>query len=218
MPKVVKVGLMLMGCANLTDKKYKQYLNYLSERGAKIQTWDSEEPEEPNKVPRSELLEPGGFTVSLEKVEFRVSTLLRSRSYLARFECPSSEKGAKEVLKPATKHIDELFELLAPAYGFIDLLGDEPPDLSEAVDESRVRWLFWWNYFGREFVATVGKSHLEKAPFLQTEDLPKGALKCSTRALPFERIDSKRAKELISYFGGPSRCDIYDAAQHPIDF
>lgn len=218
MSKVVKVGLMLLDCANLTDKKYQLFLDYLGKRGAKVQTWDSEKPQDPRKVPRDQFFEPGGFTVSLEKVEFRVSTLLRSRSYLARFDCPVSEAGAEKVLKSATKHIDELFELLAPAYGFIDLLGDEPPELSEAVEESKVRWLFWWNYFGSEFVATIGKDLLKKAPFFKIEDLSNGALKCSTRALPFEKVDQKRAKELISYFGGPGRCDIYDAAKHPIKF
>src|ERR1041385_1507716 len=119
--KVVEVGLMLLGCANLTDKKYQLYLDYLGKRGAKVQTWDSEEPEDPRKVPRDQFFQPGGFTVSLQTVEFRVSTLLRSRSYLARFDCPVSDAGAEKVLKLATKHVDELFELLAPVYGFVDL-------------------------------------------------------------------------------------------------
>ena len=218
MAKVVQLGLTLMRCAGLKEKRLAPYLNYLKTHRAKIETWDSEEPEDPNKVPKDQLLEPGGFTVWFDKVDISVSILPRTATYLARFECPVGENARDKTLKLVMQHTNDVFELFSPKFEFIDLLGDHPPELSEAVSESRVRWLFWWNYFGSEFVKKIGKSYLEKAPFSKVEELPNGALRCSTRELPFEKMDAKRAKELISYFGGPDRCEIYDAAKHPIDF
>jgi hypothetical protein len=218
MKKKITLGTTLMRCEQLKRRHVDAYLNHLRERGAKIETWDSDESVDPGSVPAEKLFDGPGFSVWYGKHEMSVSLLARTGTYLASVEAqPAKKAGPGDALKLLVGTSDELFEALGSEYGFVDLHGDPPEGLSEAISSKSVRWLFWVNYFGTAFVEARGADYLKRAPFERVDDLPGGAIKCMTRPAPYGAADASRTHALIEYFGGPGKCDVYDAAKHPID-
>jgi len=103
MAQVVEVGFTLMRCEELNKKTLDGYVSYLKGKKAKIETWDSEKPEDPKDVSKDQLLETGGFTIWFGKVEMNVSILMKTATYMGSVDCPKSEKttqsGALRLLR-----------------------------------------------------------------------------------------------------------------------
>jgi len=213
-PKTVEVSLTLLKCEALYSGKYQPYLEYLENIGARIETWHSGEPERPLEVPPEQLFVTGGFTVSLKRAEITVSLLRKSGVLLAEAESSATPSAAqKGSLRFLTEHADPAFGLMQSPYGFADISGDEPEDLRKSIAERSVDWLFWLNYFGREYLDEHGVDYFRKAPFLRVDEID-GGVKCSTRELPWKSIDSKRQTALVEYFGGSDKCHVYRASEH----
>jgi hypothetical protein len=67
----------------------------------------------------------------------------------------------------------DLCPLLEPAYGWIDERGSNSPRMCEVGPES-LRYLFWANIFGPEYVDYLGREFLSEAPGWYLVDLPYG--------------------------------------------
>ena len=213
-----KVDATLFRCEELRKRKnVPLYLDLLDQLGAKIETWHSDEPEAPRNVPPEQLFVAGGFEVRLKHQVFRVNILHRSGDLIAEANVRSGASPAKGPLHAMIEHSDTCFGPLRSPFSAMDARGEEPADLRETVADLRVSWLFWINYFGREYVEKHGIDYFRKAPFLRIEEI-EGGVKCVTRELPFDAIERNRARALVDYFGGPDQCRLYDWRKHPISF
>jgi hypothetical protein len=107
------------------------------------------------------------------------------------------------------KLTDALFTALAFKYAFADLEGDAPPKLYEDIEGTRIRWLFWANYFGKDYVKKSGKEFLLRAPGWRSEELPDGTVKYMTRSDPRMKIDAATKKAITAYFLPEHKVKIY---------
>jgi hypothetical protein len=219
MKKTVKVDVTLMNCSVLLDGRHQVYLEYLKKISAMIESSDSEEKLDPLLAAIEDDQASAHFTVWIDNIPMSVS-LLRSGVYIATVEVAKVKKlGSTNPLTYLIKMADELFLILGAKYGYADVQGDPPPSLFEAISTQSVRWLFWINYFGRDFINHHdGIEYYVNAPFVKVSTLDNGGIKCMTRTLPFEHMDSKSVRALIKYFGGSEQCEIYDAEKFPIEF
>jgi hypothetical protein len=69
----------------------------------------------------------------------------------------------------------QLCPLLEPAYGWIDERGANLPYERE-ITPATLRYLFWANIFGPEYVRFLGKDFLAEAPGWYLVDLPNGGM------------------------------------------
>ncbi len=94
-----------------------------------------------------------------------------------------------------------VFELLSPAYGWIDFGGYGYPEYSE-IEQGKLSKLHWANFFGPRFIETIGKDKLLAAPMRRVEVLSNGGILCTLSSCPGLASDEVDYDKVKSYFNG----------------
>jgi hypothetical protein len=89
--------------------------------------------------------------------------------------------------------IDDLLKSFDFKYAHIDLEGGLPSEIIEDIENTKISWLFWINYFGKEYVEKYGKDFLLHVLDFNAFELPNGMVKCLTRAT----LDSAILPEIV---------------------
>jgi hypothetical protein len=107
-----------------------------------------------------------------------------------------------------------LYPHLRAKYGWIDESGLNKPK-EASIWDTELEYLFWANFFGREFVRSIGEEFLGDAPAWRVEGLPdNGMLLVATES--FRAWRNGHADELLEYFRSRvPKIDLYRAEEIP---
>ncbi len=67
----------------------------------------------------------------------------------------------------------QLYDVFRPRYGWIDELGENAPG-GRTISERKLKYIFWANFFGPDYVGKYGSSFLKNAPGWKKGDLTDG--------------------------------------------
>jgi hypothetical protein len=216
MPGRLKIGVTFLRCAEITSGNPTSLGQYLKTRGAKVEAWDADSKSDPLVAFRDEDIGSHGFQAWIGKDAFSISVIPRLGTLLVTAEMLSGDRPRR--LQQLQAFADELFVVVKGRFGYADLHGDLPAGLSRAVTSLQIRWLFWRNYFGREYVKALGTEFFEQAPFSSISRLSDTALRCDLRERPDEATPAARKAALKAYFESSGPCEIYEAKDFRIEF
>jgi hypothetical protein len=217
MPDKLEIGVVFYRCAALAHGDDNILFSYLKECAAKVKPWDSERAIDPLRAAKDKKLGIKGFHSIFGADNILMSVIPRSATFLARMEL-QKDKSFERRLKVLTEVADKLFVLLRGRFGYADLYGDPPPGLSESVTTLSIRWLFWRNYYGLEYLEKWQRAYFERCKFHAVHELASIALRCDVRELPDEPMAAEAREKLEEHFADAGECEIYDAKRFPADF
>jgi hypothetical protein len=117
-----------------------------------------------------------------------------------------------ELIDSLRQLVEELLAFFCFSFAHIDLEGDPPSAYLEDTAATDIRWLFWTNYFGENFLKKYGKQFLMQAPGWKTTDMGV-AVKYLTRQSPSLSPTNDLEYKIQTYFSRFGETRLYSCEE-----
>ena len=113
--------------------------------------------------------------------------------------------------------VEKLIPKYSFKYGFFDISGDDY--ISEkAIAATRLKNVFWANFYGRPYVEKYGKEFLLGAPGWKKRELADGTIEYILTESLFTRPDPTLEKEIKEYFAPKAKVKLFKPGPGPVGF
>ncbi|MCK6561865.1 hypothetical protein L6R21_21920 [bacterium] len=207
------IAARLLHSQALETRGFLPLFEILSRLGVQCREPESNTVVEPIKYYQTNPLEDFySLSVDSHQVEMGLSRTKGHMFLSASLDYLQDERN-EDMIQALCRLLDALFPALAFAFAYIDLEGDPPPKLSADIEATRIRWLFWTNYFGKSYVDKFGKDFFLHAPGWRNEEMRNGIVKYVISPSPRIKMDATTKKAITAYFAQETKVKIYSRGQ-----
>ena len=153
------------------------------------------------------------YSLRYKKCDF-VLTCNEGKSYLLLLVDRHTD-GSELIQKLTNTYVGLLTQTL---FSYIDDEGDSPKNLETVVNNTDIKWLFKYNYFGKYYLEKYSKDFFTNMPCVNQEFITDDIIRIDLVKDIFDKTDEKLKTDINDYLEKHSiKIRFYDYRQHYID-
>ena len=153
------------------------------------------------------------YNLRYKMEDFGITNPIGKKYLISRIDGESSDS---EIIIKGTNEFCKIIQDIS--FSYIDNEGDSPSKFEDIISKKEIKWLFKYNYFGKDFIEKFGKDFFVNMPCVNQEFISDHIIRIDLCKDLFSPVDKALMKEVSEYLNSFSiKVNFYNHKNYLID-